>query len=170
MVYLLDANVLITAQNVHYPIDVFPVFWDWLEHQIAQGSVRMPREIFDEIKDGSTDVEQDALYAWIQREDLKQTLVLNEDVDVEILQGVMTGSYSPANEVQLIGIGQDPFLVAYGKAAPDERCVVTYEVPAPFAAPHNRKIPDACVVTGVPCCDPMKMLRELGFTSSWQPP
>lgn len=168
MVYLLDANVLITAQNVHYPIDVFPVFWDWLEYQIVQDVIRMPQEIFDEIKDGSTDVEQDALYAWIQREHVKQKLVLNEEVNVQLLQEVMAGSYSPVNDVQLIGIGQDPFLVAYGKVAPEERFIVTYEVSAPLAAPHNRKIPDACLTAGVPFCDPMKMLRELGFRSSWQ--
>lgn len=170
MIYLLDANVLITAQNVRYPVDVFPVFWDWLEYQIAQGIVKTPAEIFDEIKDGGTDEEQDALYAWIQRPHLKDALILDEAPNATLVQEVMGESYSPLNDVQLIGVGKDPFLVAYGKAAPDERCVVTYEVSSPDAAPQNRKIPDACTIAGVQCCDPLKMLRELGFTSGWSAP
>jgi Domain of unknown function (DUF4411) len=30
MLYLLDANVLITARNRYYPIDTVPEFWSWL--------------------------------------------------------------------------------------------------------------------------------------------
>ena len=121
MIYLLDANVLITAQNVRYPVDIFPVFWDWLEFQVAQGVVRMPAEIFDEIKDGSTDHEQDTLFAWIQRPHLKDRLILDEAPDPALVRAVMADSYSPLNDVQLIEVGKDPFLVAYGKAAPGER-------------------------------------------------
>ena len=170
MVYLIDANVLITAANVHYPIDVFPVFWDWLEYQIVHGRIRMPREIFDEVKDGGDDEEVDLLFAWIQREHLKEALVLEEEADVDIVQSIMAASYSPLNDIQLEQIGQDPFLVAYAKADEDDRCVVTYEKPAPHTAPQNRKVPDACATAGVRWCDPMRMLRDLGFSSNWQPP
>lgn len=31
MLYLLDANELITAHNLYYPIDVVPEFWEWLK-------------------------------------------------------------------------------------------------------------------------------------------
>ena len=27
---LLDANILIVANNTYYPIDAVPEFWDWL--------------------------------------------------------------------------------------------------------------------------------------------
>ena len=30
MLYLLDANVLITANNLYYPIDSVPEYWEWL--------------------------------------------------------------------------------------------------------------------------------------------
>lgn len=170
MVYLLDANVLITAHNAHYPIDLFPVFWDWLEYQILEGHIRMPQEIFEEVKDGSTDAQADPLYAWLQREHLKDILVLDEEVDVALLQQVIDNSYSPVNDVQLIAIGRDPFLVAYAKAAATNRCIVTNEVSAPGTAPHNRKIPDACATAGIRCCDPLRMLRDLGFSSSWRHP
>ena len=30
MAYLLDADVLIGAKNLHYGFDFCPAFWDWL--------------------------------------------------------------------------------------------------------------------------------------------
>ena len=30
MTYLLDANVFISAKNLHYGLDFCPAFWDWL--------------------------------------------------------------------------------------------------------------------------------------------
>ncbi|GGZ45395.1 DUF4411 family protein [Asticcacaulis endophyticus] len=30
MIYLLDANVLMTAHDNYYPLDTVPQFWDWL--------------------------------------------------------------------------------------------------------------------------------------------
>lgn len=30
MAYLLDANVLIQAKNLHYGLDFCPAFWEWL--------------------------------------------------------------------------------------------------------------------------------------------
>jgi hypothetical protein len=42
MLYLLDANVLITANNTYYPIDQVPEFWSWLQYQAASGYVKVP--------------------------------------------------------------------------------------------------------------------------------
>ena len=50
MLYLLDASVLIDADEGLYPIARFPVFWDWLAYQAAAGAVRMPIEIFEKVK------------------------------------------------------------------------------------------------------------------------
>jgi Domain of unknown function (DUF4411) len=50
MLYLIDANVLITAHNDYYPIDGVPEFWDWLLHQATIDTVKMPLEIYEEIK------------------------------------------------------------------------------------------------------------------------
>jgi len=38
MPYLLDADVLIRAKNLHYGMDFFPGFWDWLDKANAHGS------------------------------------------------------------------------------------------------------------------------------------
>ena len=51
--YLLDANVLITAHNNYYAIDQVPEYWGWLVDQAGRSSIKMPIEIIEEVKAGS---------------------------------------------------------------------------------------------------------------------
>lgn len=37
--YLIDANVLIQAKNLHYGFDFCPAFWDWLVEQNRTGRI-----------------------------------------------------------------------------------------------------------------------------------
>lgn len=46
MLYLLDANVLITANNTYYPVDRVPEYWEWLTHMSKAGYIKMPLENF----------------------------------------------------------------------------------------------------------------------------
>ncbi len=55
MLYLLDANVLITAHNTYYPMNVVPEFWDWLIHNGQNNQVKIPLEMMEEIKTGHKD-------------------------------------------------------------------------------------------------------------------
>jgi hypothetical protein len=55
MLYLLDANVLITANSAYYPLDQVPEFWTWILHQATSNRLKIPREIMDEIKAGRKD-------------------------------------------------------------------------------------------------------------------
>jgi hypothetical protein len=64
VLYLFDANVLITASNTYYPIDQIPEFWEWIEHQAKRGAIRIPEEIIEEILEGSKD--KDPLLPWIK--------------------------------------------------------------------------------------------------------
>ena len=57
--YLIDSNTLISASNEHYPIDQLPPFWDWLIREGEAGNVKLPLEIYDEIKKGN-----DSLADW----------------------------------------------------------------------------------------------------------
>ena len=49
MLYLLDANVLISAHELHYPLDRIPQFWTWLLGMAEAGRVKLPYEIYNEI-------------------------------------------------------------------------------------------------------------------------
>ena len=82
MLYLLDANVLITAHNLYYPIDGVPEFWAWLVHKGEADDLKMPLENYEEVKDGSTDEEKDLLFGWIKAEEVKAAILFDEAVEL----------------------------------------------------------------------------------------
>jgi len=162
--HLLDANVLITAHNQYYPIDQVPQFWDWLKQKGQEGEIKIPAEILDEIKDGGTDEEVDALYAWISDEENKAALLLNEEPDAAGVQNIIENGYGQGlTDDQIEEIGRDPFLIAYAMADVANRIVVTTEVSRPSAQRQNRRIPDVCKGFGVECCNTFVMTKKLGF-------
>jgi hypothetical protein len=169
--YLLDANVLITAHNQYYSIEMVPEFWEWLKHMGETDELKMPQEIYEEIKDGGTDEEADALFAWITDADNKAALLLNEEADPQRVQQVIEQGYAPdLNDQEVEEIGRDPFLVAYGLADPANRCVVTTEVSRPSAQRQNRKLPDVCATLGINCCNTFVLTKKLGFKTGWRQP
>jgi hypothetical protein len=64
VLYLFDANVLITAGNTYYPIDQVPEFWEWLHYQGMAGNIKLPLEIMEGILAGKKD--DDPLLVWIK--------------------------------------------------------------------------------------------------------
>jgi hypothetical protein len=170
MLYLIDANVLITAHNLYYPLNRVPEFWSWLAHMAEQGRIKMPLEIYEEIKDGSTDTNRDPLYGWITEPGRKGALVLNEEADVELVRRVLGEGYAPdLTEAEVEDIGADPFLIASALADRQGRCVVTTEGSKPTATRQNRRIPDVCTQFGVKCIDTFALVRALDFRTSWSP-
>ena len=169
MLYLLDANVLITAHNQYYPLDVVPQFWAWLSNKGAAGVIKMPLETFEEIKDGGADDQEDPLFAWLHTNEVnKAALLLNEEADEARVQQVLNNYALDLTDDEIEQIGQDPFLIACGLAAPADRCVVTTEVSRPGAQRQNRRVPDVCNDLGVTWCDTFAMLRALQFSTLWQ--
>lgn len=166
MLYLLDANVLIDAQRDYYPIDRVPQFWEWLVNVSDHGQVKIPIEIFEEVKDG-----KDALADWMRESNNKNALMLDEDVDVNLLQRTINEGYAPdLTDVESIKIGRDPFLIAYALAAPDQRVIVTTENSKPKQQRANRHLPDVCQTMGIKCINSFELLRRLDFRTSWNKP
>lgn len=168
MIYLLDASMLITANNTYYPVDSVPEFWEWLQHQSAQGNAKMPQEIFEEVKDGPNGT-KDLLFGWIQTDAVQEALVLNEPVDAALVQRVITEGYAAdLTDTEAEQLGRDPFLVAYAMADPQNRIVVTAETSKPSKKRQNRHLPDVCSSMGVQCCDPFTFNRALKFSTNWK--
>jgi hypothetical protein len=166
MLYLLDANVLITANNTYYPIDQVPEFWSWLQYQATLGHVKVPLEVMEEVQAGRKD---DPLLDWISRAENRAAVLLEETVDVALLQHVVsTGYATDLTDDEVEELGRDPFLIAYALSDPSERCVVTTEVSKPRAQRQNRRIPDVCQSLGVQCCGPFVLNRTLGFHTGWK--
>ena len=167
MLYLLDANVLITAHSQYYPIDQVPEFWGWLQHQAASGHVKIPLEIMEEIRAGR--MAGDLLIAWILQDANYDALLCLEAVDPALVQHVVNDGYAPhLTDDEVEKIGRDPFLIAYALASPADRCVITTEVSRPSAQRSNRKIPDVCSALGVQCFGPFVLNRNLGFRTGWR--
>jgi hypothetical protein len=166
MLYLLDANVLITAHNKYYDIEQVPEFWQWLRYQGETGNVKMPLEIVEEVTGGR---DEDPLCIWMKDEENKTALLFAEEVNNELVQRVVVEGYAPdLSDDELEIIGRDPFLVAYAVVQAADRCVVTTEVSAPSKTRQNRRLPDVCKQFGVRCIDPFALNKALGFKTGWK--
>lgn len=163
MIYLLDANVLITAKNLYYEFGRVDQYWGWLAFHAEQGDAKIPLEIYEEITIG-----KDQLATWAK--DNKTALVLGEEVDVALVQNVITHGYaSDLTDIELEVMGRDPFLIAYALADINNRIVVTGEVRSNKRR-QNRPIPSVCDDFGVKCCDQWQFGRDLDFRTDWKRP
>jgi hypothetical protein len=166
MAHLLDANTLITARDSYYPLDGVPEFWEWLQYQGEQGAVKIPLEIYEEIKEGP-DGQEDLLFNWLQDDQVKAALLLQTDVDPDAVQHVIDQGYAPdLDDTEIEKLGRDPFLIAHALAG--GHTVVTVETSAPKKQRANRKVPDVCAQVGVPCIAPFAMYRALKFKTNWK--
>lgn len=52
-IYWIDSGVLISAKNTLYAPELVPAFWTFIETQLKNGNVRMPKKCFDEVVDGN---------------------------------------------------------------------------------------------------------------------
>ena len=162
MLYLLDANVLIDANRDYYAFDRVPEFWEWLEDQGIQDRVKIPLEVYEEIKQGNDD-----LASWAKRAEVKQALLLEEEADADLVSEVVERGYAPdLTDDEIQKLGRDPFLIAY--ALDSERCVVTTEASKPKRQRANRHVPDVCGAFGIRTCDTFALIRDLNFRTSWR--
>ena len=120
----------------------------------------MPFEIHNEIV-----VSRGPLREWICRQDIKDSLILDEEVNAELVERVLTDGYGDdLTDSDLEKIGRDPFLIAYALTM-EERVVVTKETPKPSAQRANRKIPDVCDTLNVQWMRDFDLYRVLKFTT-----
>ena len=164
MLYLLDANVLIDANRDYYPINRVPEFWEWLADAGENNRVKIPLEVYEEIKKGDDDLAE-----WIKNDTNKAALLFEEDVDVDLVSRVTDDGYADdLTDDEVEKIGRDPFLVAYALADEDNRCIVTTEVSKPSRERANRHLPDVCKTFHVRCVNTFQFVRDLDFSTRWK--
>jgi len=56
MSYLLDANVFMAANNLHYGLDFCPAFWEWLIRENTREKVFSIEKVGDEIEAGGDEL------------------------------------------------------------------------------------------------------------------
>lgn len=163
MLYLLDADTVITADRDQYPLHRFGLFWDWLLYQAENGIVKIPLEQFEEIVSGRGEIVD-----WLNEDNVKKALILDEEPQAEIVSKVVAQAYGDLNDVELELVGRDPFLIGYACVDTGNRTVVTFEKSAPGQKRGKRKIPDACNILGVPSLNLIKLIDALDFTTDWR--
>lgn len=141
-----------------------PEFWEWLVHQGWHGVIKIPKEIYDEIKVG-----KDELAVWIKKSTTKPALVLEEEPDpLLVTRAVDEGYAEDLTGDELDRIGQDPFLIAYALRDLTAHCIVTTEASKPARRRANRHLPDVARSFGIRTCTPFAMVRELDFSTAWR--
>lgn len=164
MLYLLDANIIITAANTYYALDRVPEFWSWLVHQGESGRIKVPLEMYEEVLAGH----EDELVEWAENDPVRAALEFKEASKPEIVQHVVKNGYADdLTDVEIEKIGRDPFLISYGLIS-QERCIVTTEASRPSRQRHNRQIPDVCQTLNVSWCGPWDLNKALGFKTGWK--
>lgn len=165
MLYLLDADTLITGDRDAYPLGRFPVFWEWLRHQGDAGLVKVPLEQYEEVVAGRGD-----LVDWLNSAETRAALELQEEANADLVADTTLKAYGELDENGVALVGRDPFLVSYGRVDLGQRTVVSFEVSKPSKLGANRKLPDVCKDFGVPSCTLFDMIKALDFTTDWRPP
>ena len=164
MIYLLDANVLIDANRDYYRIGSVDEFWEWLVHHGEQGNIKIPEEIYEEIKAGNDD-----LAAWVKESETEVALKLAEEVDIELVRKVTKEGYgNNLSDIDLEKIERDPFLIAYGLVNPAQRSIVTTENSKPTKQGANRHIPDVSKQFGIQGINTYELTRLLQFSTKWK--
>jgi len=151
--YLLDANVFMSANRLHYGIDFCPAFWDWLKQRNAARQLYSIEAVKAEIGAG-----KDALATWAAA--LGTSFFLSPDSRVTatfstVSTWASTQTYSSAAQAEFLAAA-DYYLVSHALAY--KFVVVTQEVPAP-ASKKRIKIPDVCNGLNVKWLSPFEMLR-----------
>jgi hypothetical protein len=164
LLYLLDANVLIDANRDYYPISRVPEFWEWLVSTDEQGFVKIPIEVYEEIKEGT-----DEVATWAKDGQVRDALLFNEESAQELVARTINEGYAPdLSDDEVEKIGRDPFLIAYALADYMERCIVTTEVSKPKRERANRHLPDVCDQFNVKHCNTFEFIRTLDFKTRWK--
>lgn len=152
MAYLLDADVFITAKNLHYGLDFCPGFWEWLTVGHGAGTLASVEKVGDEIDAGGdelSDWARDLPDGFFQKPDATTITAL-----ARVGTWVTSNGYEPAAVTTFLSIG-DSYLVAQALAG--GHTVVTHERPSDST--KRVKIPNVCLGLGVRVMTPFEMLR-----------
>ena len=153
MAYLLDANVFISAKNLHYGFDFCPAFWDWLARDNRAGNVFSIERVGDELLAGG-----DELAEWAR--DRGGDFFLPPDATLfpalrEVSSWATEQGYDQAAVSTFFQVA-DYYLVAQAYAG--QHTLVTHERAS--GSRRTIKIPDACIGLGIKCASPYEMLRN----------
>jgi hypothetical protein len=157
--YLLDANVFITAARLYYAFDLVPGFWEWLAAQGDAGNIGSIPRVRAELT-GSTDPLSD----WAKAR--PDSFWIAESADTVTSAGRLT-SWIMGDGLPYTSAAKDEFLASadymlIAECHASAQPLVTHEK----SSPNSRRkvfIPDVCRAHAVQFEDPWNVLRSLGL-------
>lgn len=164
MVHLLDANVLIDSNRDFYPIDRVHEFWEWLLYKGHEGVIKVPDEIYSELKKGN-----DVLAEWVKKKEVEEEMKLKASSDMGFVQTVLDNGYGlNLNDTELQIVANDPFLISYALNDKDDFTIITTEFSKPAKTRANRHIPDVCDLLKIKHRTAFEMFKDLDFRTDWK--
>lgn len=162
--FVLDADVFMSAHHDYYAPDFCPAFWDCISRCFLAGRLRSIDRVFAEIETPG-DLAQwaqnapDGLFAFSG----EQPIITAYGT---VMDWVQNSSQFKTEAKKEFAAGADGWLVAYAQI--HSAVVVTQEVSAPEA---KRKVPlpDVCRVFGVDYMKSWEMLRQIGVRFVLEP-
>lgn len=160
--YLVDTNVLITAQKLYYNSDFCQGFWDFLVFHNKNKNIGIIQEIIDEIYK-----KQDDLSSWVKDNEKNLNIIDNRIEPIQrnyakIIEKVSNGTvskyFSDESKSKFLS-NADPFLIA--SAQYYNSIVVTNEIKVESNS-SKIKIPNICEYFDVRYeSSPYNMMRAL---------
>ena len=153
MAYLLDANVLISAKNLHYGFDFCPGFWDWIVRSHDLGLVRSVEKVGDEVRAVGDDLSEwaksrgQAFFAPPEAADLPALNTVSDWARQQDYEATAINTFLQSGDYYLVS-----------QALAGRHTVVTHEVPS--ASSKKIKIPNVCIGLQIKCITPFDMLRS----------
>ncbi|MEK3855849.1 DUF4411 family protein [Cytobacillus sp. FSL H8-0458] len=159
--FILDANVFISAHRSYYSFDFAPSFWEALEKSAQQSAICSIDKIHDEL---TCAAEPDELHNWSGNE-FREYFEKTDSHDVisayaELQQWANSSEHFLPEAKSEFASNADAWLIAYAKSRGGT--LVTHEA-------YNREkrnrilIPVACEAFEVPYVNTFEMLRQLGI-------
>ena len=152
MAYLLDTNVFIQANNLHYGMDFCPAFWDWLVKANEEKQLFSIEKVNDELK-----AIDDSLSEWSKKRSSQFFLPPDKSIfkTLSEISNWINKKYEPI-AVHTFLQGADYYLVAQAKA--NNHTIVTHEKLSD--SKKKIQIPNVCVGLNIKCITPYEMLRS----------
>ena len=151
-IYCIDTSSILEWYVRTYPPTLLPKLPERMAKLAAEGRLRAPRAVLDEIKAG------DDCHKWVKSQ---PDLFVEESVDVQqVVKLLMAAHHNPEKPLKGIS-GADPFVIAMAKCG-GERWVVVCDEHAGSA--EARKIPFVCGSEKIHCINFQQMMISEKWT------
>lgn len=152
MKYSIDTSALISAYREHYPPDVFPPVWAFLDELVADGRLGASVEVLTELER-----KDDELRDWARA---RKLMFRPTDEAVQRHVSAILDAHKSLVDESSLGQPADAFVIALAR---HHQCTVVTSEKATgnLAKPH---MPDVCRALGIPCVPLLGMFRGEGKT------